>query len=30
MTDNTPATTDGKRSIWLRGLFMLLMAVANS
>ena len=28
MTDNTPATTDSKRNIWLRGMLMLLMAVA--
>ena len=28
MTDNTPATTDSKRNIWLRGLLMLLMAIA--
>ena len=28
MTDTTPTITDGKRKIWLRGLLMLLMAVA--
>lgn len=28
MTDTTPATTEGKRSIWLRALLMLVMAVA--
>jgi Domain of unknown function (DUF4389) len=28
MTDTIPTTTDGKRNIWLRGLFMLLMAIA--
>src|SRR5205823_6384288 len=28
MTDTTPATTDGKRNIWVRGLLMLLMTVA--
>ena len=27
MTD-TSATADGKRNIWLRGLFMILMAIA--
>ena len=27
MTD-TSATTNGKRSIWLRGLLMILMAIA--
>ena len=25
---NTPATINGKRSIWLRGLFMVVMAIA--
>jgi len=28
MTDTTPATTDSMRNIWVRGLLMLLMAVA--
>jgi hypothetical protein len=27
MTD-TPGTTNGKRSIWLRGVFMVVMAIA--
>ena len=27
-TPNTPATPHGKRSIWLRGLLMILMAIA--
>lgn len=25
---NTPSTTNGKRSIWLRGVLMILMAIA--
>ena len=28
MTDTTPATTSGKRNIWVRGLLMLMMAIA--
>ena len=28
MTDTTPTTTDGKKKTWLRGLLVLLMAVA--
>jgi hypothetical protein len=28
MTETTPTTTEGKRHIWVRGLLMLLMAVA--
>jgi hypothetical protein len=28
MTDTTPAISSGKRNIWVRGLLMLLMAIA--
>ncbi len=28
MTDTAPAITSGKRNIWVRGLLMLLMAIA--
>ena len=28
MTDTTPTITSGKRNIWVRGLLMLLMAIA--